>query len=715
MKEDNPSNRKASATPDEAKITTRQAQRISKLAGIEAEDVHGLTIADAAERLKWRIDPGLFLFRRICGRVVKTDPVTGIDQPVPFATVHVEDTDCNFLGFFPVESPFWWFYPIFCHREEIGTTQTDACGNFCVWIPRFDIDWFLRFRLEHHCYIDLFRKPTLRDILEKFHAEEVEHQRIVHVNPNPPDPSPVEMLKDARTIRRIEDVLGHEVAMTLVRNNAEISLGRQTNNLTTKLDSLAYKQPIPPPRSPKLREILRKEGYKGVTHNLGISGARAERFSSLDFQKAYGPFWRCEDDIKLEWVPFFDVPDITFRVTQDIDGDGTEETIYSEGFFDVRWNAGAIPDVTLHANSLAISTPSCDPPVDLGPCATPGLVLVGHMPLINPTGAGVFPYLDTNNGYAVRPNRPHDTGKVDQIAASNVDASAPLAYLLEFYGCNHKTSTGAHTHFYKVLRETSLDEGANWSSPVPVIDTWLLFRSVGNPPTLEYRTITADANGWYPVVNPGEGWMPSDSLILQWHPSVTPNGFHRLSLELGDAGKNHLETTAAVPLRVDNTGIQASFYKLEWRTLPNGAWQDLGFNCPVIRRQGHDIELRITVHVTANHLRSVYIYGNGCGDGNAPVLVTGFEPYESGVPVGTQTNGYWHKSRNDNNFSNDAHPVVYRIDAGFSNGAYSFSMAAHSRAFYPGDGHLFFPDQSDTDYNPVWYAAYPYVAIAIVD
>jgi hypothetical protein len=41
----------------------------------------------------------LFHFRRVCGRVVKTDPVTGVDHP--FATVHVEDTDCNFFGLVP--------------------------------------------------------------------------------------------------------------------------------------------------------------------------------------------------------------------------------------------------------------------------------------------------------------------------------------------------------------------------------------------------------------------------------------------------------------------------------------------------------------------------------------------------------------------------------------------------------------------------------------
>jgi hypothetical protein len=61
----------------------------------------------------------------------------------------------------------------------------------------------------------------------------------------------------------------------------------------------------------------------------------------LDMTKFRGPFRRCIDIVVPEWQVIVDVPDITFRVTQDTNGDGTEETIYAEGFFDVRWNAGA--------------------------------------------------------------------------------------------------------------------------------------------------------------------------------------------------------------------------------------------------------------------------------------------------------------------------------------------------------------------------------------
>src|SRR5213075_2244094 len=100
-----------------------------------------------------------------------------------------------------------------------------------------------------------------------------------------------------------------------------------------------------------------------------------------------GPFLRCFDVFVPEFLPVFDIPDITFGVTQDVDGDGDEETIYSEGLFDVRWDAGPIPPVTLVADPMAFATPTCGHQPPLGACAEPEIVVVGHMPLLNPTGA----------------------------------------------------------------------------------------------------------------------------------------------------------------------------------------------------------------------------------------------------------------------------------------------------------------------------------------
>src|SRR6185437_14229776 len=100
--------------PDQRPLTGSQASRLASLTGLNPKELSGLSVAQIGEKFRWKIDPEILFFRRICGRVVKLDPLTGDELPVPFATVHVEDTDCSFLCFFPVENPWAWFFPIFC-------------------------------------------------------------------------------------------------------------------------------------------------------------------------------------------------------------------------------------------------------------------------------------------------------------------------------------------------------------------------------------------------------------------------------------------------------------------------------------------------------------------------------------------------------------------------------------------------------------------------
>src|SRR5260370_39243321 len=154
----------ARPTPDKVKLNRIQAQPLSKLTNVSAKEIEGLDIAQLSESLKWQIDPELFLFRRICGQVVRWDPISGQYQPVPFATVHVMDTDCDFLGFFPFQGMWAWLYPIFCCEEEITQVITDECGRFCVWIPWFDIDWVIRWRLERICFPEVFVRPDLGEL-----------------------------------------------------------------------------------------------------------------------------------------------------------------------------------------------------------------------------------------------------------------------------------------------------------------------------------------------------------------------------------------------------------------------------------------------------------------------------------------------------------------------------------------------------------------------
>jgi hypothetical protein len=53
---------KAELAPDKRIITKIQAERLASLAKIDAKELIGHSIADLAEKLKWRIDPELFFF-----------------------------------------------------------------------------------------------------------------------------------------------------------------------------------------------------------------------------------------------------------------------------------------------------------------------------------------------------------------------------------------------------------------------------------------------------------------------------------------------------------------------------------------------------------------------------------------------------------------------------------------------------------------------------
>src|ERR1700722_3594791 len=152
-------------TPAERPLNGLPAARLSGLTGLPAAEVEGHTVAALAERLRWAVDPDLWLFRRVCGQVVKRDPATGIDLPVPYATVEVFDTVCDYWGFFPEPWPWGWLFPVHCRRELVTTVQTDVCGDFCFWIPAFEIEWILRWREERICFPEIFTKPTVADLV----------------------------------------------------------------------------------------------------------------------------------------------------------------------------------------------------------------------------------------------------------------------------------------------------------------------------------------------------------------------------------------------------------------------------------------------------------------------------------------------------------------------------------------------------------------------
>lgn len=670
--------------PDERPLTEIQANRLSALSGVNARELVGRTVAELSVSHRFVIDPALFFFRRVCGRVVKRNPATGELLPVPFATVHVEDTDCGLLGFFPPDWGWGWFFPLFCRREVIATAVTNACGEFCVYIPRWEIDWILRWRHERICFPIIFERPSFRDIVEELHP----HPPIIH-DPHPqPDPPPFRLRESGMLPHRVADLVGQDSVRRLASLELTATLGEDATITQKIMDAPAFNQAIQPPLPAFVREMGEKGDAKGLAANLNVEARYLRNFTPQQF---IGPFRRCFDVIVPEWRIILDVPDITFRVTQDVDGDGDEETIYSENFFEVRWNAGPIPDVTLEADPIAVAGIACDTPEV--PCQDePAILFAGLMPLVNPP-IPADPYHDAGTGYGRRPNRPHPSGNITPILPDFPLplAQAPYTGSLQLYGCN-ELEGGV---FYR------LRYGYNGGASVPFTGlTWPLYRVVGG--NLQTHWPAPDANGWYPILPASDGWHPN-RLLLNWPTGSYPNGRYEVVLEIGNAAKVVINTSAAINFLVDNANPVAQFTELRWRVV-GGAWSaPLPMVCPIIHRplqngDPEDIEFQVNYQVTATHLRSTSLSGGGCG-GGVPTLQSALS-----------TAQHWHTGPGDNAVVNTA---VFRLLGNQPQGAYSFHLHAASRAFNPAGGDGGFG--VDWNYDPVYNWVQPFLPVAVVN
>lgn len=675
--------------PDERKITERQATYLAQVSGVEREKILARPVGQLEEILKWKLDPTLFFFRRVCGRVVRKDPITGVLQGVPNATVHVEDTDCSFLGFFPVEGPFywwWWFWPVFCRREELATTMTDECGRFCVLIPRWDIDRILRLRHRRICFPEII-KPSIRDILERLRPIP---QTWPPIPPGPgPDPPPFqlreqEVLPEFAT-REVFQQIGTLVGRPELEQLAQLAetreFGRDIGELTDVFDEPAFTDVFPPP--------LNDESFQRV-ETLDLDSRIRESEAKTTFEladltplRAIGPFLRCRDVIVAEWEYFSDVPDITFRVTQDVDLDSDEETIYSEGFFDVRWNMGSIPNVTLQASPIARPAPFCEGPVVR--CGNkPAIVTVGLMPL-------AATHHDNSTGHSVRVNRPRLGGLLSSPQFS--PAQAPYAGTLQLHGCHDL----AGAEYYRLLYEY---EGA---SEVPFTGLEWYPPKLTGPPWWFHAF--ADGDGWYQVLPEAQLVFPN--WLLNWPTTSFPNGKYEVRLQLADGSKNVLAAPADVSdpvvFTIDNRAPNASFSQLRWR-VSGGAWLPQNtytwpFVCIVIRRPaGADIQIEVTWAASAVHFRDAQLSAGGCGGGNPSLIGT------------AATREHWHENVMDNSVTRTTR---WGLGGGLPQGSYSFTITAYSRAFNPaGDGGG--PGTNWlTNYAYLW--AQPSVAVSVID
>jgi hypothetical protein len=693
--------------PDKIKLTAMQAERLGALNDIPAKELIGLTVAQISEKFHFRIDPALILFRKICGKVVKKDPVSGIEYPVAYATVHVEDTDCSFLGYFPAAAKYAWYFPFRCRREVIGTVKTDKCGNFCVYVPRWDIDWILKWRKERLCFPVIFDRPSLADIIEELIPPEL----IPFPKPGPgPDPGPLLRHDRGQLLASVEQHLGRDTAQRLGAALARLSFGASTVEAMAVLQDDAFETQLAPP----LPSEFRMAEHGGTITHLTMEGVRASvgtrlrmnaaALESFDLKKFIGPFRRCIDIYVPEWVPIIDVPDITFRVTQDVNGDGIEETIYAEGFFKVRWDAGTLPPVKLIASPLAISIPECGEIIDI-PCGNiPAIYRAGRMPV-----RGDASMYDPAAGYALRPNRPHPAGNpADPLP--NPDAQSPFYGVVPVYGC---VDVGTKATQYRVL------DSYNGGPFLPVLNqSWWVTRLDSAGMVTQYHHVVPAAGGWYDIVIP-KGSNPNDwepgKLVLDWNTWQSGNGKHVLKIELGTGGVPLAPqpATDTVAFHVDNSYPTTGF-GVEYRKNGAGPFLPLVFPCPVVRRGAlaQDIEFRVTFTASASHLRDVTLGSNGCG-GGAITYVSGAPADWFPAPLLNPTSvAHWHETPADNAVAITA---FFKLAASALEGTYSFSAWAASRAFNPAGGDIGHLQTPMYEYDPADIHVTPYFSFSVVN
>ena len=668
-------------------LTNSQATKLASLTGHAIDDLKGKQLDKLPDLLGRNFDFSLLFKRRVCGRVVKKDPITGEELPVPFATVQVEDTDCSFISYFPKGSKYVWHLPWKCKREVIATTKTDKCGNFCVWIPRFEIDFILRFRKKRRCFTDIFIRPDISDILKGLEGIPIPGI------PNPPDPAPFDALNDGMIRRRLQDLLDPDAISNLVASHS-VAIGAPMGPMDKAFDRRAFLSDAPPPMTESFRK-LHLEPKAGLPQEFpeDVRKLVASGKLQLDPRKFIGPFIRCIDVLTPELVPVLDVPDITFKVTQDVDGDGDEEIIYGEGFFDVRWDATNIPDVTLYASSIAKAAPSCKlPPIPS--CSTGGILFAGLMSL-DATGAN--PYMNAD-GYAVRPNRPHPSGLLSEVPVTSLPpANTPMAGTLQLYGCTDVPNA----KFYRITYQYAENVGGAFSgSAIMSFPLYVYEKDAGG--NYIPVTIYPDLNGWIPIGTVAAARFP-DRLLMNW--PTSGHGVYRLQLEFANASKNPISTSIPpVSMVIDNRVPNLGFTTLEWRVDNSpgvsGAWQPLELICSVVHRpKGSAIEFRVTYESSGQHFRSVSITGTGCGGAGKPI----HDPASG-------SSGYWHRTVGDSAVTK---AEVFKVSAASLQGAYGFSLTGVSRAFNPAgfdNGQA-----SGFNYEPVHVYTTRFLPIAIVD
>lgn len=739
----------ATIRPSDWTITESQAAHVESLGLADGDEIVDAVADDLRDRLEPFDRFHLPFFRRVCGRVVAPDPATGELRPVPNATVTVYDTDCSFFGYFPSSSPFCWFYPFGRHRERIARTRTDECGRFCVSVPWWDVDRVVRYRLERICLRDVVR-PRVVDLLDPDDVPEVTPIPIPD-----PEPDPVsERLRSRRGGRRrrstgsegtpslsldldspgrlsyLEGLVGRTDATELLTATDEQSFGGRRTRLDDLLRRPAFVDPTPPPLPD---DLLGANDWTEVEeYEFDVDPSVLDQ---IDPGEYLGPFLRCHYVRIPTWETVYDVPDITFEVTQDTDSDGTEEPIYSEGYFEVRWDD--VPnEVELVADPTARTVASCrTPDPELFVCTDPSIVSAEDMALRGPyhedDGTVTSP---PAGGYQRLVNRPRTAPSDGSTGSRLGTGEAPYAGVLQLHGCSR---VGDATHYRVVYRHKPDVDVPDWSATQPFTGLdWeipVLFDADPYP-------VEPGANGWYENLSVqaiedhyGQTFTadePQDLvvfpyLLLQWPSHRYPNGRYDLRVQVGvedgSGGMTVTDQSEWLPMVVDNTRPTARIQSLEWwyDSETDAAARDLlatdtagDPTCPVIRRRTEAVHVRVGYHVSTPHLRDLRLRILGCSPPEGPSapnpsIDTATPPTSNGPRASDTVHHYWHTHVDADTRTGS---VTFTVDATDPDGAYTVALDAYSRAYNPGS-HPMNPDW-DGDGTP--RHVHPRQGIAIV-
>jgi hypothetical protein len=645
-------------TPAERPLNGLQAARLSSLTGLPASEFEGHTVPALAERLRWAVDPGLWLFRRVCGQVVKRDPATGIDLPVPYATVEVFDTVCDYWGFFPEPWPWGWLFPVDCRRELITTVQTDACGDFCFWVPAFEIEWILRWREERVCFPAIFTKPTVADLVT---APSVQ----------PTAPQAAALVERLRAGGDLEAALGARAGAVLSAARSSGGFGDDVTQLASLLRAPAFAQPVTPPLA------ARAQGE----HSDSAMPIQ------IDPGRYYGPFWRCIDVFVPEWYEFIAVPDVSIAVTQALTGGA--QTIY-EGAFDIAWGDNPIPPVIVQASPIAIASAApCTPP-QVNPDEL-GFQYVGLLPVSEPySGGGTF---SGASGFATRVSQPRPVvPPAGGCTCDQSDLAVPPACpaTATFYGELYLYGGVAYpaAAYYRIMNQYAPGSGiptpapASFSSPTPILDTWTVPQPFPAPPLMIQPV---NPSGWYPISELSAESGPYTNMLMAWS-DAKADGVYLLTLELADAALNPIPLSPAPTLLlvVDGSPPQPTPFTVNWQPttgvggpIDPTAWTTAyppSSGCALIDTSGSAIALQFTVAATSPHLRQALVAVGGCG---------GISP----TPAATNPpDSQWYTGSGDPSATSFSFTGVYYLPAGAPAGCYSFELYADTRAFNSAGG-----------------------------